>query len=115
MINFKSNFVISLCSFIAITSSLISQPSEAKNLEKKKAPRVEMKCYVELVGGVSTIYSAVLPNNEIAGLAEHLIGKKISMAGMKKKQRIYKVFECISYKENFTNSAAKLAEQNTVG
>ena len=58
-------------------------------------------------------YRTVLPKDKLAGIAERIVGKKILVAGAKKKQKIYKVIECTGYKELFTSSKAQLAEQNT--
>jgi hypothetical protein len=115
MINIKRNSTINVCGILSLFACLISQPSEANSSKEQKGSRVEMKCYVELVGGVDTIYRAVLSKNKLLGLEKYLVGNKISIAGEKKKQIIYSVIECRRYKENFTSASARLAEENTAG
>ena len=113
MNNYRKQLALSFCISLSLASSLVSHTLEAKNTKKNKTARIEMKCYVEMIGGVNTIYRTVLPNNRIVGLAERLVGKKIAVAGAKKKQKIYKVTECVSYKDSFISSKAHLAEQNS--
>jgi hypothetical protein len=84
---------------------------EAKSSGKEKADKkVEVKCFVELVGGGETISFWHIPNNKVSNLAKSIAGHKITVPNSKQKVQIYKTHECVLSKENFIGSRAKAVD-----
>lgn len=68
--------------------------------------RVSAKCYVELLGGSKTITGADINVKKINSLKQTLPGRKIYVPGVKDKQTIYKVIECVASNGKFKNKLA---------
>jgi hypothetical protein len=96
-------------STLFIVCSLITYPTIAKqNVEK-----VEVKCHVELYGGGETIYFIKIKKDKLAKLEQRLVNKKIKVAKIEAKQKIYKVLECVTLDEKFSNLQSKSVDKGT--
>ncbi|NQY33524.1 MAG: hypothetical protein HRT37_00870 [Alteromonadaceae bacterium] len=81
---------------------------------KESIKRIEMKCYVSMIGGADLIHYIVLNSEEAAkNLKQSLPGQKILTTESNKKQQIYKVKECVSSSNKFANAIAKYLDKNT--
>ena len=74
---------------------------------------VEMKCHVQLLGGVDHLYFAKLKQSYANKLTSQLIGRTISQA-KGNKDKIYKVIECVKLDSSFNNFASKQLDKITV-
>ena len=87
---------------------------EAKSSNQKKADKtVDVKCFVELVGGGDTISFWNVPKSKVSKLAKSITNHKISSPNSKQKVKIYKAHECILLKDDFTGSRAKVTDAKT--
>lgn len=93
---------ILMCSFV-----IEAKPSE------KEDKKVNVKCFVELVGGGHTISFWNIPTSKISGLSKSITGNKIMITNSKQKVKIYKVYECVLLKGDFTGSRAKIVDGET--
>jgi len=94
---------------VAIFFSTISDYAYA--FERK---RVEMKCYVELLGGSYVVHYATIPEKKIAKLEKSLLQQKIVTVGKREKQVINKVTECVEKEVDFKNFFARELEKKTL-
>lgn len=85
---------------------------EAKPSDKKDK-KVDVKCFVELVGGGETISFWNIPTSKVANLAKSITGHKVSVPNSKQKMKIYKAHECALLKDDFTGSRAKIVDAET--
>lgn len=67
---------------------------------------IDVKCYVEFVGGGTGISRWAITPKRLEGLAEEIIGMDIATAG-KDKRKVYKVEECILLEDEFESKEAK--------
>ena len=88
---------------------ILSSPADA--FERK---RVEMKCYVELLGGTNVIHYATMPEKKTAKLEKSLVNRKIVTVGNKDKQVVNKVIECVESQMDFKNLFAKELQKRSV-
>jgi len=86
--------------------------SEAKSVDKE-SKKVDVKCFVELVGGGETISFWYVPSNKVSNLAQKITGHKVSVPNAKQKVKIYKTHECVLSKNNFSGSRAKIVDSET--
>ncbi|NQY62388.1 MAG: hypothetical protein HRT38_01490 [Alteromonadaceae bacterium] len=81
---------------------------------KQSSKRIEMKCYVSMIGGEELIHYIVLNNEEAAiNIEQYLLGKKILTTKSIKKRQVYKVKECISSSKKFADATPKYLDKNT--
>ncbi|GLX77159.1 hypothetical protein tinsulaeT_04990 [Thalassotalea insulae] len=92
-----------LLSFYGISADEKSRPSK----------HVDVKCYVELVGGGETVAFWNVREKQVAKLAQRIHGQKVHSAGYGKKQNIYKVHECVLLKDEFSTEQARRVDNNT--
>lgn len=74
---------------------------------------VEMKCHVQLLGGIEHMYFAKLPLSKADKLTKQLIGRTIT-ANNGNKDKIYKVIECVKLDSAFKGFASKQLDEKTV-
>lgn len=84
--------------------SLISAGSHAAKNDNKK---VDVKCYVELLGGEQTIYLGHVKKKELKSLSKTLVNRKILTPFSRQKKQVYKVFECRLENKDFASSKAR--------
>ena len=72
-----------------------------------KSSKVEIKCHVELVGGVDIIHFALVQQQQLANIKQALAGQKVTTSQSKQKQAIYKVNECVGLHDSFVTAQAK--------
>jgi hypothetical protein len=72
---------------------------------------IEVKCYVELIGGEHTIHHAMISSSRFKGIKTTLIGKKILLTTGEDKRAVHKVIECTLANNTFNNVHA-IALQN---
>jgi hypothetical protein len=94
---------------VFIICSLFANPTIAK----QKVKKVEVKCHVELYGGGETIHFRKIKKSKLDKLEQRLVNKKIKVAKIKGKQKIYKVLECIPLDEEFSNFQSKSVDADT--
>jgi len=86
--------------------------TEAKS-SVKKDKRIDVKCFVELIGGGEKVTFWNIPSKKLSSLSNSIVGHKIMMANTKQKAEIYKTKECVLLKDNFTDSKAKSIDAQT--
>ena len=77
----------------------------------KKNIRIEIKCYVELLGGSNTIHQAVISKKKEKAYIKSLVGKKIPVTGKKNQVKVHKVLECVDAEQSFTSYQAREFEK----
>ena len=83
------------------------------NSSKINTLRVDVKCYVELLGGTETISFWRIKSSLLPQLTKTIIGKKIEIIPRplgNKKGTIYQAKECILAEEDFTSLIANTLE-----
>ncbi|WP_448549106.1 TapY2 family type IVa secretion system protein [Thalassotalea fusca] len=96
---------------LSVATFLVSISGDAYAFERK---RVEMKCYVELLGGSYVVHYATIPEKKIAKLEKSLVKQKIVTVGKREKQEINKVTECVEKSVDFKNFFARELEKKTL-
>ncbi|WP_019029375.1 TapY2 family type IVa secretion system protein [Colwellia piezophila] len=91
---------------------IISNDLEAKT-STKQDEKVDVKCFVELVGGREMVSFWNVSQNKASNLSNSITGHKVMLPGSKQKVKIYKVYECILSKADFTGSRAKIVDGET--
>lgn len=80
----------------------MGQVKHFKNLKK-----VSLKCYVQLIGGKSTIlYHYDLPERDKASFPAWLLQNYINLPGINQSHKIYKVNECVELDKKFSEEIA---------
>lgn len=79
----------------------------------KEDKKVDVKCFVELVGGGETISFWSISAKKAANLSKSITGHKISVPNSKQKVKIYKAHECVFLKDDFAGSRAKIVDAKT--
>jgi hypothetical protein len=82
-------------------------------IAKEKVEKVEIKCHVELYGGNEAIHFRKIRKDKVAKLEQRLLNKKIKVANIKGKQKIYKVLECVPLNEDFSQLQSKNIDKDT--
>ncbi|MGB1261533.1 MAG: TapY2 family type IVa secretion system protein [Cognaticolwellia sp.] len=95
--------ILSLNFVFLVTVSFSSEAAKNSKQDKK----VEVQCHVELVGGQQTIYLAKVREKRVNKLVDSLVNRKIPTQLSRKKQRVYRAFECKRKGEKFTSPKAK--------
>ena len=88
---------------------LLSGGVQAENNEA-----VELKCHVELFGGLEVIYFVKAKENGGQALVNKLVGKNVTVAGSRKKKKIYQVKECADLHDKFIGAQANKLDADTV-
>lgn len=91
---------------------LLSYVLEAK-APAKVDKKVDAKCFVELLGGGEKIVFWHISSKKFPSLASSIVGKKIPTYGSKHKVKIYKAYECVLQKDDFSSSRAKALDAKT--
>ena len=74
-------------------------------------PLIEVKCYVELIGGTHTIHHAMISPSRLKSIKNTLLGKEIMITTDVNKRKVHKVIECTTADQKFKNKHA-VALQN---
>ncbi|WDD97961.1 TapY2 family type IVa secretion system protein [Thalassomonas actiniarum] len=74
----------------------------------------ELKCHVELFGGEEVIHFVNAKKNDGLNMIKKLTGKRITVTGSRKKQKIYQVRECADLHGSFKGSQANQLDAATV-
>jgi len=99
--------VIPLVIMLAFSFVIEAKPTE------KKDKKVDVKCFVELVGGGERVSFWHIPSKKLSGLSQSITGHKVMVPNSKQKVKIYKTHECVLLKDNFTGSRAKIVDAKT--
>ena len=94
------------------TLLIFSVTTEAKS-SAKQDKRIDVKCFVELIGGGEKVTFWNISSKKLSGLSDSIVGHKIMMANTKQKAEIYKAKECVLLKDEFTDSRAKTIDAQT--
>lgn len=92
-----------------LTVLAFNLPVEAKSSQKDNT-KVDVKCFVELVGGEETISFWNIPSHQASNLVNTVAGQKVSIPHSKQKGVIYKANECVLLKDNFSGNKAKMLD-----
>ncbi len=74
---------------------------------------VDVKCFVELVGGGELISFWTAPKNKLKKLAKNIVGKSVMTSSAKNKKIIYKVYECVLLTKKFKGDKARQLDEET--
>lgn len=85
---------------------------EAKPV-KKESKKVDVKCFVELVGGGEMVSFWNIPQNKVSGLSKSITGHKVIAPNSKQKAKIYKAYECVLLNDDFIGSKARMIDTKT--
>lgn len=81
--------------------------------QTKQDKLIDVKCFVELIGGGETITFWNISSKKLSGLADAIIGHQVSIPTSKQKVSIYKTHECVLLNEDFSSSKGKLLDAET--
>lgn len=95
-----------------VTMLAFSFAIEAKQPEKKDK-KVDVKCFVELVGGGDMVSFWNVSTSKASSLSKSITGRKVMVPNSKQKVKIYKAYECALLKDDFTGSRAKSVDAKT--
>jgi len=103
------------CLSLSIATEAQADPRPEKKAHKKTVPieNIEMKCYVELMGGGEVIRRTNTPYTSLEKLSEILLTQKVKLNSNANPRSIYKVKECVPLKDKFKSSRAQQLFQNT--
>ncbi|MCI2283145.1 TapY2 family type IVa secretion system protein [Colwellia sp. MSW7] len=90
-----------------ITCSLITNAKSTATEDKK----VDVKCFVELIGGRETISFWYIPSSQVSNLVNSITGRQVSIPHSKQKETIYKAHECVLLQDDFSGSKAKIVDE----
>ncbi|SEK30016.1 hypothetical protein SAMN05216262_10112 [Colwellia chukchiensis] len=96
------NVKMLLFTLCVVVSSMASAADKSKQSKK-----IDVKCHVELYGGLESIYFASVPENKLNKLDVSLSNRKIATVYSKQKQQVYRVFECAKLTEAFSSAKAR--------
>ncbi len=103
----------SLIKILPLATLLIfSIVAEAKS-PVKKDKKIDVKCFVELVGGGEKVTFWNISSKKLSGLSNSIVGHKVTVPNSQQKAEIYKTNECVLLKDDFTDSRAKTADAET--
>jgi|GEM_PF-1051318 len=91
---------------------MLSCGLEAKS-PAKQDKKVDAKCYVELIGGGEMITFWNIPSKKLSGLSKSIVGHQVMKPKTKQKAKIYKAYECVLLKNEFSTSKAKIVDAKT--
>ncbi|NQY87313.1 MAG: hypothetical protein HRT51_06085 [Colwellia sp.] len=91
---------------------IISNDLEAKT-STKQDKKVDAKCFVELIGGGEMVSFWNVSQNKVSNLSKSITGHKVMVPGSKQKVKIYKAYECVLFKADFTGRRAKIVDAET--
>lgn len=95
--------------FILVVSfSTIAKKPDKKDIQGNK---VEAKCHVELFGGNETIYFRMINRMELGQLPKQLINREVRTSLSRKKQKIYKVHECVFLTAKFSLTKSQVIDK----
>ena len=99
---------------IALITILLSLSDfvEAKTASKKEK-KVDVKCFVELLGGGDVVSFWRVPQSKVLSLSKSITGHKVVVPNSNQKMKIYKTHECVLLKDNFVSSRAKIVDAKT--
>ncbi len=95
-----------------VTMLAFSFVIEAKQ-SKKEGKKVDVKCFVELVGGGEVVSYWNVSQKKVTSLSKSITGRKVMLPNSKQKVPVYKVHECVLLSESFTGSRAKIVDAKT--
>ena len=107
MTDFKQVKSIGIIFLLFSTFSVHAQSSRANNQPVEREPQ-EVKCHVELLGGIETIYFVSTKELSLRNIANKIKGKQIITPLSENVATIYKVVECVKLYDDFT----RLPSQN---
>jgi len=97
-----------------VTMLVLSIAVDAKSSNKNNSGKtVDVKCFVELVGGGETISFWNVPSSKVSDLAGSISNRKIPSPTSKQKVKIFKAYECVLLNESFTGNRAKTVDSKT--
>jgi hypothetical protein len=99
--------VVSLVAVLAFSFIIEAKPS------KKTDQKVNVKCFVELVGGGEMVSFWSVPQNKVSNLSKSIVGHKVMLPNSKQKIKIYKAHACVLLKDDFTDSRARIVDEKT--
>jgi len=103
------------CFSLTLATKVQANASAGTKAQAKEVPivDVEMKCYVELMGGGEVIRFTNTPYTSFKKLTEILLMQKVRLNNTDSPRAIYKVKECVPLKEKFKSSRAQKLFENT--
>lgn len=104
----KKLFILVIGLFFVSSSFYTLAKSDAKQ-EKT----IKTKCFVTLYGGEQTILYQIIKENQFTNLANKLTNSSTMTTLSDKKQKVYKVVECVKTSEEFNSQMALAVEKIT--
>jgi len=93
-----------LAGLLALNFSSEASPSAKQEQDNKT---IDVKCYVELLGGGELITFWNISSEKLPTLSTSIVGRMVLTTQTKHKVEIYKSHECILLDDKFTSSNAK--------
>lgn len=100
-------------SFLSTTSFVVKANAPNGKIKPIKVVDIEMKCYVELMGGGESIQFTNTPYESLEDLTQVLMGRKVKLVGDKVAKPIYKIKECVPLADKFKSKRAQALLLNT--
>jgi hypothetical protein len=98
---------------LAFVTVFISHSSAAKT-QNKIDKKVEMKCFVEVYGGIEAVHFITVKQSKLDNITKKLLGDNITVQGSgNKKFEIYRVHECVALAEPFSTIHAQSVDERT--
>ena len=107
--NIVTNTTMKALPLVAILVFSIVVDAKSPNQEKVNKT-VDVKCFVELVGGGETISFWNVPSSKVSALAKSISNRKIPSPTSKQKVKIFKAHECVLLNEKFSGGRAKIVD-----
>ena len=112
--------IIKLIPLMAIASLSLSGVAMAKEKAVQLNEKaVNVKCFVELVGGGETISLWLVKPSLLKGFSRSIVGRDIlpltnnSQINSKKKSTIYKAMQCVLEENDFTSARARAMDKES--
>jgi hypothetical protein len=86
---------------LALSLVVILNVNAANNVKNDK--KIDAKCHIELYGGQQTIYFATVQGSHLSKLVRRLSNRSIPTVFSQKKQKVYKVYECVKLSDKFSS------------
>jgi len=109
-------FSVSISCVILLALFSVQAASPVKAVEERGGAsnkNVNAKCHVALVDGKEIIQFWNIKSKDLSKLAKHIAGKKVTKQKSQDKVKIYKAYECVLERDNFTSLKAQSLDKKT--
>lgn len=106
-----SSYCIFIIAIFSMPAAIANESGEKEAIENNI--KVNAKCHVALIDGSDSIIFYRIHSDKFHKLEGKIVGKKVLTQKSPEKIKIYRAFECVLDKDDFTQSNSKLLDKKT--